>query len=394
MVNVEMLIKGTPDWHNIINNNFNEINDGLGLHVEEFKWTDFNEAKETGIYHVPVVQDIANAPEGISGSRIAFIYTVNQTNRTWTIQRLIPYENSADTGYEERSEWFLEDNWRDWQFRHKSDVDLRDDEVEIGYDAEATGSEAIAIGDTAKALGNDAIAIGRTANAEVQGIALGAGAEAGLNGMNAAALGVGAKAKGTNSIAIGFVIGAEENYSIGIGGQSLNAHDGVLGNSQNNWKVPGSFTVEGTKNFEIPHPKPEKKATHRIRHSSVESPTAGDTLYRYEVEASEAEDKITIDLPDYFIHLNKDVQIFVTPQGHFGNGYGELNINEERLEIHCELEGKYNVLVIGTRNDDHQSILDWDIKGVEREIGESWTGETYTFSVNEIIEVEEIKEVV
>ena len=54
----------------------------------------------------------------------------------------------------------------------------------------------------------------------------------------------------------------------------------------------------------------------------------------------------------------------------------------------------FNVLVIGTRNDTHQSILDWDIKGVEREIGESWTGETYAFSVDEIIEVEEIKEVI
>ena len=98
-------------------------------------------------------------------------------------------------------------------------------------------------------------------------------------------------------------------------------------------------------------------------------------------------------MPDYFVWLNKDVQIFVTPQGHFGNGYGDLNRETEQLEIHCQFAGEYNVLVIGTRNDDHQSVQDWDIKGVEREIGESWTGETYAFSVDEIIEIEEIKEV-
>lgn len=378
MVNLEMLIKGTPDWHNVINNNFNEVNDGLGLHVEEFKWTDFNEAKETGIYHISAVQDIANAPEGMSGSRIAFIYTVNQTNRTWTIQRLIPYENAADTNYEERSESFFENSWRSWNFYYKATMDLGGGKLPIGIYSEATGSDAIAIGYKAQSLGRYSTALGRDTVADSD---------------SSIAIGYHSDAIGLKSIAIDGSTGA--NQSIVIGGNTdANNYEAKLGSGIHNWIVPGKFTVEGTKNFEIPHPKPEKKATHRIRHSSVESPTAGDTLYRYEVEASKAGDKIAIDLPDYFVHLNKDVQTFVTPQGHFGNGYGELNINEERLEIYCELEGKYNVLVIGTRDDDHQSILDWDIKGVEREVGESWTGETYAFSVDEIIEIEEIKEVI
>jgi len=157
--------------------------------------------------------------------------------------------------------------------------------------------------------------------------------------------------------------------------------------------VPGDFTVSGTKNFEIPHPKPEKSATHVIRHGAVESPTPGDTLYRWKVQATKDNDLVAIDLPDYFIYLNKDVQIWVTGQGHFGNGYGVLNKETEQLEIHCQYEGEYNVLAIGTRNDDHQSVQEWYIKGVEREVGESWTGETYVFSVDEIIETEEIKEV-
>ena len=206
---------------------------------------------------------------------------------------------------------------------------------------------------------------------------------AGLNGPNLA-LGGDTSAAGAFSVAIGYGALAENNQ------------EGVLGTSglgPNKWKIPGSFTVNGTKNFEIPHPKPEKSATHVIRHGAVESPTPGDTLYRWKIQATKENDLVTIDLPDYFIYLNKDVQIFVTPQGHFGNGYGVLNRETEQLEIHCQFEGEYNVLVIGTRNDDHQSVQEWYIKGVEREIGESWTGETYAFSVDEIIEIEEIKEV-
>lgn len=202
---------------------------------------------------------------------------------------------------------------------------------------------------------------------------------------------------GEASVALGTGSSASQAHSVALGplAMAINTGEGVLGHpfSTTDWKVPGSFTVQGTKNFEIPHPKPEKSATHRIRHAAVEAPTAGDTLYRYTVTAAQDNDMQTIDLPDYFIYLNKDVQIFVTPQGHFGNGYGELNKEMEQLEIHCQSKGEYNVLVIGTRNDDHPSVQNWDIKGVEREIGESWTGETYAFSVDEIIEIEEIKEV-
>lgn len=226
-------------------------------------------------------------------------------------------------------------------------------------------------------------------------IAIGHGASVGY----AFSIAIGYNATSPHGVALGMDAETGEflhHVALGANAKSLNNGEGVLGNDQhvNDWVVPGKFTVKGTKNFEIPHPKPEKKATHVIRHGAVESPTAGDTLYRYKVQADKDDDLVVIDLPDYFIWLNKNVQIFVTPQGHFGNGYGLLNRETEQLEIHCQYEGEYNVLVIGTRNDDHQSVQDWDIKGVEREIGESWTGETYVFEVDEILEVEEIKEVV
>ncbi len=238
-----------------------------------------------------------------------------------------------------------------------------------------------------------------------------------VHGLKDSAIAIGAHSsvEDTNGIAIGNwvkVIGTSAgvvlgNYSsvsgydaiaIGSDVSAANGYEGVLGGAEalqspHKWLIPGELNVSGTKNFEIPHPKPEKKATHRIRHGAVESPSAGDTLYRYKVQSVKDDDIQYIDLPDYFVWLNKNVQVFVTPQGHFGNGYGVLNRETEQLEIHCQYAGEYNVLAIGTRNDGHQSVQDWDIKGVEREVGESWTGETYVFEVNEIMEVEEIKEV-
>jgi hypothetical protein len=71
---------------------------------------------------------------------------------------------------------------------------------------------------------------------------------------------------------------------------------------------------------------------------------------------------------------------------HFGRAFGVVQGNI--LKVTCEKAGSYKALVIGTRNDDN--VQDWYIKGVEREIGESWLGETYVFEVDEIMEVAEI----
>ncbi|WP_368653777.1 hypothetical protein AB4Y30_01575 [Ornithinibacillus sp. 4-3] len=257
--------------------------------------------------------------------------------------------------------------------------------IAIGFRAQSLSVNGVAIG-TDSAVGDSSVsnrgsvAIGYKATSDGAGVSLGTNAFSQMN--DSLALGTDARAEGVGSVAIGRL------------SSTLNNAEGVLGTATtpgvNNWIVRGNLNVNGTKNFEMPHPKPSKRDTHVIRHSAVESPTAGDNLYRYKVTASTDNDIQYIDLPDYFVHLNKDVQIFVTGQGHFGNGYGLLNRETEQLEIHCQLPGAYNVLAIGTRNDDHQSVQDWDIKGLEREIGESWTGETYVFEDNEIISDEEI----
>lgn len=225
-----------------------------------------------------------------------------------------------------------------------------------------TISESVSIGDKAKAVSNSSIAIGANAVAANSGVSLGESAEV-----------------------------VDSSIALGRDVKALNKNEGVLGQKDwhtNKWKVPGSFSVSGTKNFEMPHPAPYKKDTHVIRHGAVESPSAGDTLYRYKIEATENGQVVGLQLPDYFQYLNKDVDVWVNPHLHFGRAFGV--VEGDILKVTCEKVGVYKALVIGTRNDDHESVQTWGIKGVERGVGESWTGETYSFEVEEILEVEEI----
>jgi len=270
-----------------------------------------------------------------------------------------------------------------------------DGSIALGTNASAEGGYSTALGYNASAEGGSSTALGDSASAS-RGYSIALGYNASAEGGSSTALGDSASASGITSTALGDSASASENWSTALGGKANadNARQGVLGGqdtaSTNNWLVPGSFTVSGSKNFEIPHPHPNKRHTHMLRHGAVESPTAGDTLYRFTVESTEDNETVSMELPDYFQHLNVNVDVWVNGQGHFGNGYGW--VEDGTLYVACELAGEYKVLVIGTRNDDHQSIQDWHIKGVEREIGESWTGETWVFDVEEIMEIEEIKE--
>lgn len=227
-------------------------------------------------------------------------------------------------------------------------------------------------------------------------VVLGNGAKADVS-LGVISIGRNANVSGSNAIGLGadvFVI-ADNSVAIGAGSSGLSPTEGVLGgptsnsSSTNKWKVPGNFSVSGTKNFEIPHPHPNKKHTHVIRHGAVESPTTGDTLYRYTVEAHMDGETVEVQLPDYFEYLNTNVDVWVNPDEHFGRAFGK--VLGDKLLITCEKIGKYKALVIGTRNDDN--VQDWYVKGVEREIGESWLGETYIFEVEEITEVAEFEEV-
>ena len=123
----------------------------------------------------------------------------------------------------------------------------------------------------------------------------------------------------------------------------------------NNMCVCGNLYKMGG-SFRIPHPDPNKP-TKDLIHSFVESPTSGENLYRYNVTTIDC--TATIELPDYYKFLNCDDQIFVTPKNHFGAAYGVINEEQTHLTLCSNVDGAYNVLVIGTRKDDH-AINSWN----------------------------------
>jgi hypothetical protein len=111
--------------------------------------------------------------------------------------------------------------------------------------------------------------------------------------------------------------------------------------------------------FDIPHPDPSKKE-YRLRHSLVEAPTAGENMYRYEVDIVGG--KAEIDLPDYFKYLNENPQVWLSPVDVFGIAKATCTL--KKIVIETDTDGKYNVLVIGTRKDP-LGIKHWNRYGLE-----------------------------
>lgn len=113
--------------------------------------------------------------------------------------------------------------------------------------------------------------------------------------------------------------------------------------------------------FKIDHPNPELSKTHDLYHSFVESPTAGDNIYRFSITTENNEAEII--LPEYYRYLNKNTQLWVSADGHFGKAFGIVNLSATKIKITSNEDGKYNVMVVGTRKDT-AALAAW--KGAER----------------------------
>jgi len=122
----------------------------------------------------------------------------------------------------------------------------------------------------------------------------------------------------------------------------------------------GGTLTKGAGSFKITHPDPD--FTGSLYHSFVESPTAGDNLYRWRCTLYSGSN--VLDLPDYYRYLNKDDMVWISPVGHFGRAYGEVNKLQTQINIQVDTSGEYNILCVGTRKDEF-AISSWD--GVERE---------------------------
>ena len=160
-----------------------------------------------------------------------------------------------------------------------------------------------------------------------------------------------------------------ESSSASYRGISMSANDsgyvwiGTGESSTPNIVLDGSDgSIEAnTKNFSIEHPS-ENMKNYKLKHSAVETPTEGDNIYRYVVNVENNNLKSAINLPNYFKDLNKNYQIFVTPQNHFGSGYGTIENN--KLTIKTNQKGYYNILIIGTRKD-KSAVESWEGAVVE-----------------------------
>jgi len=140
----------------------------------------------------------------------------------------------------------------------------------------------------------------------------------------------------------------------------------VLGNAQLAPTASGYTCVDQISKtsgkFSIRHADPTKKHTHNLVHSFVESPTAGDNIYRYEVATQNCE--AIVSLPDYYKFLNCNDQVWITPKNHLGVAYGNVNTQQTEINIKSNCDGSYYVLLIGTRKDDAAKKA-W--RGVETE---------------------------
>ena len=145
-------------------------------------------------------------------------------------------------------------------------------------------------------------------------------------------------------------------YAIKVGGGGI----AVGGNSRFNDNVYIGNLSKGGGSFLIPHPDPSKSEGSELYHSFVESPTAGDNLYRYKVKVKDG--KATIKLPDYFEFLNENPQAWVTAVSVLGYARAECTLKE--VTIMASADGEYNVLVMGTRKDSTATIP-WERHGVE-----------------------------
>jgi hypothetical protein len=123
--------------------------------------------------------------------------------------------------------------------------------------------------------------------------------------------------------------------SYNYGGSAYYTYAGYI------YKYGGSFAID--------HPDPSKTACKQLIHSFVESPTAGDNIYRYKICTTNCQ--AVLELPDYYKFLNEHDHIHTQPVKHFGNAYGIMDDTQSCVNFTSNCDGEYDVLIIGTRKD-------------------------------------------
>ena len=249
----------------------------------------------------------------------------------------------------------------------------------IGHTSEADGSEAAALGNNAEASNSGATAVGNNAEAlDSSATALGNNAEA--SAFVAAALGRGAKASGTAATALGVDAEASGNEAVALGNnaEALTDNSGTIGvatgdSGPSDWTVPGDFTVQGSKDFEIDHPSdPGNKD---LRHGAYEGPVPGGLIYNATVSTDEERISLAGELPEYVTNgdFGTGWTCHVTASDHLGNGY----VDTDEWTLVVEEPGDYEVTIFGERDDER--AVDNGKHRTEKPKGERWNGDPNTY---------------
>ena len=243
-----------------------------------------------------------------------------------------------------------------------------DNAVAIGNAAEASDISSVALGVDATASGITSVALGRETTASDTG---------------SVALGQTATASDTNSLALGRDTTASSSSStaLGRGAEALDRDSGTIGVDSDSigpsdWTVPGDFTVNGSKDFEIDHPS--KPDTHDLRHGAFEGPVPGGLIYSKTVEVDGTKTSLDGVLPDYI--TNNDFGRAWTDHVNENEGFGTGYIDTETWTLHVEHSGEYDVTLIGERDDD--AALSKGKHRTEKPKGETWNGNPRTYWVD------------
>jgi hypothetical protein len=113
--------------------------------------------------------------------------------------------------------------------------------------------------------------------------------------------------------------------------------------------VKANVIQANSKSFVIDHPDPALNATHFLRHCTLETPTAGDNVYRWILTTTNK--TVYQELPSYSVYLNKNWQFVVSPTQSFGSGYVTLASDEKSFMLTVNEDGAYSIIGIATRKD-------------------------------------------
>lgn len=162
-----------------------------------------------------------------------------------------------------------------------------------------------------------------------------------------------------------FQVNGQDNSSSNFVAQFGSLNAGIRMSIRNDGAVsiPGSLS-KGSGTFDIPHPDPSMPKDSHLRHSFVESPTAGDNIYRWQVKIESENGKSYIKLPKYWNHLNENPMIWVSSTQEPALAYGYINQNADKVIVQANKVGTYNVLLIGTRKD-QLAVNNWKNLGME-----------------------------